>query len=116
MAIVTTHYRYKRAPRRKKPVVVEQAVVTTSKRPTGLPLIFMLLVTAAGAADAEDTIKSGNWEYSATAQGVTQIPPGVQPWPDMRSEPEGLTFVTTRCITAADPFPPMHNMQQFQMA
>jgi hypothetical protein len=81
------------------------------KWPSGA-LMFLLLAVAAAAADAEDAIKSGKWEYSATAPGVTQLPPGVQPSPDMRLGPEGLTFVTTRCITSADPFPPMHNMSE----
>jgi Protein of unknown function (DUF3617) len=108
--IVTSTYRYKRPPRRKKRG--KQAVATPSKRPTGLPLFFMLLAIAAAAAYAEDTIKSGNWEYSATAQGVTQLPPGVQLSPEMRLGLEGLTIVTTRCITAADLFPPMHNMPE----
>ena len=72
-------------------------------------VVTLLAGMVTWAAGAEDAIKSGNWEYSATAPGITQLPPGVQPSPDMRLEPEGLTFTRTRCITAADPFPPMHN-------
>jgi hypothetical protein len=68
-----------------------------------------LVLAAVGtcAAGAEDAIKSGNWEYSVTALGVTQLPQDVPPSTQMRLDPEGLTFITTRCITAADPFPPM---------
>jgi Protein of unknown function (DUF3617) len=64
------------------------------------------------AAAAEDAIKSGNWEYSVTAAGVRQLPPGTQPSPDMRLGPEGLSFVKTRCLTAAELFPPMHDADQ----
>jgi hypothetical protein len=71
-------------------------------------LVVSLLAGMTSAAGAQDAIKSGNWEYSATAAGVTQLPPGMQASPNMRLGPEGLTFVQTRCITAADPFPSMH--------
>jgi hypothetical protein len=69
--------------------------------------IFVLAVVATSSASAEDTIKSGNWEFSVTAAGVTQLPSGVQLSPDMRPGPEGLTRTRTRCVTAADPFPAM---------
>lgn len=68
--------------------------------------IFALAVVATSSASAEDTIKSGNWEYSVTVPGVTQLLSGVQPPPGMRLGPEGLTLTRTRCVTAADPFPP----------
>ena len=71
--------------------------------------ISFLLAVMTCAAGAHDAIKSGNWEYSVTASGVTQLPPGMEPSSDTRLGPEGLTFVKTRCITAADPFPPMHD-------
>lgn len=71
--------------------------------------IFVLAVVAASSASAEDAIKSGNWEYSVTVAGVTQLPSGMPRSPDMRLGPEGLTFTRTSCITAADPFPPMAN-------
>jgi len=72
--------------------------------------VFVLLAgMVTYAVGAEDTIKSGNWEYSATAPGITQLPPGMQRSPDIRFGPEGLTFVRTRCITAADPIPPMYD-------
>ena len=70
---------------------------------------FILLAgIVTDAAGAEDDIKSGSWEYSVTAPGVTQLPPGMQPSPDIRLGPEGLTVIRTKCITAADPFPPTH--------
>ena len=70
--------------------------------------IFVLAVVVTSSASAEDAIKSGNWEFSATGAGVTQLP-RVQPPPgiDMRLGPEGLTLTRTRCVTAADPFPRM---------
>ena len=71
--------------------------------------IFILLAgIVTYPAGAEDEIKSGNWEYSVTAPGITQLPRGMQPSPDIRLAPEGLTVIRTRCITAADPFPPTH--------
>jgi hypothetical protein len=66
--------------------------------------IFALAVVATSSASADDAIESGNWEYSVTVPGVTQLPAGVQP-PGMRLGPEGLTLTRTRCVTAADPFP-----------
>jgi hypothetical protein len=57
-------------------------------------------------AGAEDEIKFGNWEYSVTAPGIRELPRGMQPSPDIQLGPEGLTVIRTRCITAADPFPP----------
>ena len=72
-------------------------------------LVVILLAGMTSAAGAQDAIKSGNWEYSATAAGVTHLPPGARPSANMRLGPEGLTFVQTRCITTANPFPPpMH--------
>jgi hypothetical protein len=69
--------------------------------------VFILLTgIVTHPAGAEDEIKSGNWEYSVTAPGITQLPRGMQPSPDRRLGPEGLTVIRTRCITAADPFPP----------
>ena len=62
-------------------------------------------------AGAEDEIKSGNWEYSVTASGITQLPRGMQPSPEIRLGPEGLTVIRTRCITAANPFPPTHAVE-----
>ena len=70
--------------------------------------VFLLFASLGNAAGAENAIKFGNWEYSATASGVTQLPPGVQPSPDLRLGPEGLTFSRTRCITSAEPpLPPI---------
>ena len=55
--------------------------------------VFILLARMVTyAVGAEDTIKSGNWEYSATAPRITQLPPGMQPSPDIRFGPEGLTL------------------------
>ena len=69
--------------------------------------VFILLVgIVTYPASAEDEIKSGNWEYSVTAPGITQLRPGMQPSPEIRLGPEGLTVIRTRCITAANPFPP----------
>ena len=71
--------------------------------------VFILLAgIVTYPAGAEDDIKSGNWEYSVTAPGITQLPRGMQPSPDIRLGPEGLTVIRTRCITTADPFPPTH--------
>jgi hypothetical protein len=50
--------------------------------------------------------------WSRRFAAVTQLPPGMEPSPDLRLGPEGLTFVKTRCITAADPFPPMHDSDE----
>jgi hypothetical protein len=74
-----------------------------------ISVCIVLASVMTSSAGAEDEIKSGNWEYSVTAPGVKQLPPGMQPSPDIRLGPEGLTFIRTRCITAADPFPPMHD-------
>ena len=69
--------------------------------------VFILLAgIVTYPAGAEDEIKSGNWEYSVTAPGITQLRPGMQPSPEIRLGPEGLTVIRTRCITAANPFPP----------
>ena len=69
--------------------------------------VFILLAgIVTYPASAEDEIKSGNWEYSVTAPGITQLRPGMQPSPEIRLGPEGLTVIRTRCITAANPFPP----------
>jgi hypothetical protein len=79
----------------------EMAIRTT----TAVSLALAAMGTC--AAGAEDAIKTGNWEYSITTPGITHLPPGMQPSPEMRLEPEGLTFIRTRCVTATDPFPPM---------
>ena len=73
------------------------------------PVFILVTGMAMSAAGDETAIKSGNWEYSAAVAGVTQLPPGMQPSPDIRLGPEGLTFNKTRCITTADPFSPMHD-------
>ena len=67
--------------------------------------VFILLAgIVTYPASAEDEIKSGNWEYSVTAPGITQLSPGMQPSPEIRLGPQGLTVIRTRCITAANPF------------
>lgn len=60
------------------------------------------------AARAEDVVKPGRWEFSATVPG-SHLPPEVQPSPgmQMREGPDGVTFTRTECITTADPLPPM---------
>jgi len=68
--------------------------------------ILITVIAALPTAEAEDVINPGNWEYSATAPGG-KLPPGKQPSPDVRVGPEGVTGTRTKCITAADPFPPM---------
>ena len=64
-----------------------------------------LAAVSTSTASAEDTIKFGKWEYLVTDPGVTRLPSGMQPSPNMRLGPEGLTFISTRCITATGPFP-----------
>jgi hypothetical protein len=66
--------------------------------------VFILLYTV--ASGAEDAIKPGNWEYTATNPSVTHLPPGVQLPPGAQVGPQGLTIMKTRCITAAGPLPP----------
>jgi hypothetical protein len=59
-----------------------------------------------GAAGADDSFKSGKWEFSATVPGA-HLPPEVPSSPGVRAGPEGVTFSRTACITVADPLPPM---------
>lgn len=61
----------------------------------------------ASAAAAQDAVKPGRWEFSATVPGATQLPRGVRSSPGVQVGPEGVTFTRTGCITAADPLPPM---------
>lgn len=86
--------------------------ISRSREMVACRVAVFVLTTAIAAiptADAEDAIKPGNWEYSATAPGV-KLPRGTQPSPDIRVGPERVTVTKTKGITAADPLPPpMHD-------
>jgi hypothetical protein len=74
----------------------------------GQAIALILAVEAwASTGCAETMIRPGEWEFSATVPGATQLPPGTQPSPDVRVGPEGTTYLRTACITADNPLPPM---------
>jgi Protein of unknown function (DUF3617) len=69
-------------------------------------VILIMTVATTSAAAAEDAIKPGKWEFFTTVPGVTKLSENIPllPGMDIRVGPEGLTFITTKCITTADPW------------
>jgi len=67
-------------------------------------ILILLFEVWACAADAEDAIKPGKWEYWIVGSKIPEPSPGTQLSPSVRWGPEGM--ITSLCISETNPSAP----------